>query len=519
MPILNPIDPNNICGSDFKYDDLYLSIEVEIEKDFNATNEEDIKWDFVIQKCEEILTKNSKDLKLAAYWLYGLWKKNGWNDFFSKMDVFASFLESFGKELYPKSQKRKVKIFEWLDNIFESHFLAIIDQLSEAELVRLEEILHKLNYAIPKSTENDLKILQEVYNSTIDRIHNIEYQKEEKAREEQRQKDEEESQQLITAAEKEKRELRRSEEQEILDNLSTTSIEDISFDKIHDLDYESIESFIDPMIDIINENIEISPVDYFSIKPLLFLGEILLEKALSDEDIIRDDFIPSEDICNASRNIIENGSVIFKHISILEKQLVVRPTWLEGYYILSQLLYKLDQSNHARKIEENILHFIHRRRELLEMEIGERTLIDGKMLAWVNIKLSALGDNKDTTAKYKIAHQEALTVKNEKGTTEALEFLDRNYRSATSEEERFRWRLLFSEFALELGNKKLALSLLLELEKTIQEYSLDKWQPELAINTYEILLKPIMIQELGGDAKERIYQKLSILDMQKVINI
>ena len=65
----------------------------------------------------------------------------------------------------------------------------------------------------------------------------------------------------------------------------------------------------------------------------------------------------------------------------------------------------------------------------------------------------------------------------------------------------------------------MAFSLLLELERLIEVYKIDQWQPELAIMTYETLLKPIITQELGAEGKERIYNKLSILDIQKVINL
>ncbi|HIP29145.1 MAG TPA: hypothetical protein EYG82_08230, partial [Sulfurovum sp.] len=121
--------------------------------------------------------------------------------------------------------------------------------------------------------------------------------------------------------------------------------------------------------------------------------------------------------------------------------------------------------------------------------------------------------------KYQRAYQEVIALKKEQNEQNALTLLEEYYKKASGDEERFRWRLLFVDFALEIGDKRLALALLLELEKQIDAYQVDQWQPELAITTYEMLLKPIITQELGADAKERIYKKLSILDIQKVINL
>jgi hypothetical protein len=215
----------------------------------------------------------------------------------------------------------------------------------------------------------------------------------------------------------------------------------------------------------------------------------------------------------------EVGNISVGQLTALQEQLLIRPTWLEGYYIATKVLYKLERKDDAEKLEELLLYFLHRKEALLEMKVDGRPLVGGKMAAWTSTKLLSLCDEGGSSVEYQRAYQEVMTVRKEQNTQNALELLESYYHAATGDEERFRWRLLFVDFALEIGDKRLALSLLLELERLVEYYQLDKWQPELAVTTYEAMLKPIMTQELGPEGKERIYKKLSILDVQKVINL
>jgi len=119
VSILEPISSAKPCGEDCKYDDEYLEVEVEIEKNFNATNESETEWDVVVDKCEKILKDSSKDLKIASFWIYAQWKLNGWNNFFDIFETYAKFIEIYGKEIYPLAGRRKIKIFEWVEKVFE----------------------------------------------------------------------------------------------------------------------------------------------------------------------------------------------------------------------------------------------------------------------------------------------------------------------------------------------------------------------------------------------------------------
>lgn len=522
MSILEPISVAQPCGEDYKYDDEYLEVEVEIEKSFNATSESETEWDFVVFRCEKILKENAKDLKIASYWLYGQWKMNGWSAFLSSLETYTTLIETYAKTLYPTVGRRKIKIFEWVERVFEEPLLKVLEQFSEAQTEELLNILGRLDSAIPLAVENEYIFLKEITLQCSTLLDAAKRKEAEAKRQAEFYSEEDAKRREEDAVLEEAQKLRRSEEEEILSKFGSSSSTNSRTAEMEDytpLTHDDINETIDPLITIIQELFNKGPADYMAFKLLFSLSEMMLEEALNDSSIIRDDFIPSEDIIQAVRQLGELSTVSLEQLLALEEQLLLRPTWLEGYYIATKVLYKLDKAEDASKLENLLLYFLHREERLMELQINGNLLIADKMLSWANTKLLTLCDEGGSSVEYQRAFQEVLSMKKEQNTQNALTLLEEYYHNASGDEERFRWRLLFVDFALEIGDKHLALSLLLELERLIEAYQIDKWQPELAITTYETLLKPIITQELGTEGKERIYNKLSILDIQKVINL
>ena len=525
MSILEPISEQHPCGVDYRYDDEYLETEVEIEKSFNVTSDKETQWDFVASRCEKILQENTKDLKIASYWLYSQWKIKNEKEFLDSFNTYAQFIESYQKNLYPKAGRRKVKILEWTERVFEEPLLKSVEGFSEDMLEELIGTLHKLQTVLPPTVETDYLFLKEIGQKSHNILESIRKRREEEIRQEEILKEEEKRRRENEKALSEAQKLRRKEEEEVLSkfaplssSVTTAGIPDSS-QEFSSLNEEEIAEAIEPVKEICIKLFEKAPADFLPFRLLFSAGETLLEDALSGIGFSGSDLIPSEDICNAARQLHEPGRITIDQLRALEEQMLLRPAWLEGYYIASTLLYKLERANEAAKIESMILYFLHRNEAIFDYRIDGRALLEGKMFSWSKTKLLSICDEGESGAEYQRAYQEVLSVMKEQSTQNAFELLEEHYKKASGEEERFRWMLLFVEFALEIGDKQLALSLLLELERLIEEYKIDRWQPELAITVYETLLKPIMAHELGVERKERIYNKLSILSIQKVIKI
>ena len=522
MSILEPIDTANLCGEDYKYDDEYLALEVEIEKSFTSTSEEETKWDFVLRRCEKILKENSKDLKVLTYWLYAQRQLNGWSAFINALEPYSQVITTYNTALYPQVGRRKIKVFEWLEKVIEAELSSTLEQLSESQLTALSTHLSSLETSVPLCVESDYVIFKDILYTAQSRINQAEREAENAEKQATLYREEESKRQEAEAQISEAQQIRRSEEEEILSQFSPSLHAPITTEMSEDskpLDHESIDEIVNPQIALCKTLFEKSVTDYLAFKMLFSLGELLWEEALEESSIMRDDFLPSADIVQAVRELSKAERVTLSQLQALIDQLLIRPTWLEGYYIASQVLYKLEKTKDAEALESLLIYLIHRKESLLELKVDGKAVIEGKMLAWTNTKLLSFSESGGSSVEYQRAYQEIMIMRKEQNAQNALALLEEYYQNASGEEERFRWRLLFVDFALEIGDKNLAFSLLLDLERLIEKYQIDKWQPELAIATYEILLKPMLTQEIGSEGKVRIYNKLSILAVQKVINL
>jgi len=525
MLFTEAIDSQNIVGNEYKYEDEYIEVEVEIEKSFNVASEDVTSWDLIIEKCEKILIEKSKDLKIASYWLYATWMVEGWGVFEKNLLIYTEFIEKFSKNLFPKAAKRKLKIFQWTEKIFEPHILKKLEELDKERLIKLKDLLERFTGAVEDSLSPEIEkveIFKDVKKEILSKIDFLEREEEELKRVQELKLQEEEKRLAQEKALQEEKLKRRSEEEEILSKfmLSNTFSQTPSSNLKNEkkLEIETVIKLKDKWVEFTKELYRNSAVDYMTYMSLLSFSEILLENDTFWSESYIDFLLPSEDVVEAARQLIFTDTISKEQLDAVVEQLYTRPAWLEGYYIIFNILYKNGFSDDAARLEKALIYIIHKKKELIDLDIASRQFMSNDMKMWSNKKILTICAESSGNFEYQIVYQEVLRIRNEKGIKSAIEFLEDNFHKSRSEEERFRWKLLFVEFALEIGEKMLALSLLLDLEELIEKFGLDKWQPDLAIATYEMMLRPIISQELGQVGKDRIYKKLCILDVKKVVN-
>lgn len=525
MSFNEPISDNLPAGTDCKYEDDYLEVEIEIEKFFNAVSENETDWEGLILKCEKILKERSKDLKIASYWLFARWKRGGWDDFFDAFGAYLELASNFKESIFPIQTRRRQKVLEWVESLFEDLFLKDLDLFSNERLELLDAYIEKFNTLFAQERSERERFFKET-NTRVRYLLDSAKEKEMEALAEAKRLEEEErrraKEQKLQASrlEEERREIEESLKKfKAAPHLSTEP--DPFFDTagIGSLSEESYEGAKRVYRELATKMIEESPLDHIAYKPLFLLSEMEIRDLLLNRVLQEKELLPLGDIVAAARELCDMNRVAPGQFLAVAEQLEQKPMWLEGYYILSKLMYKMERSEQAAKIEEELLYLIHRNKEILDMKIGSEPLIPEYMSSWVNRRLLSISGESGKNVEYRVVYEEVLSVLKEQGVQNAFNLLEEHFKKASSEEERFRWRLLFVDFALEIGDKRLALSLLLELEKKIERFEIDLWQPELAIITYEALFRPIISQQLSNEVKDRIYHKLSILDAQKVMSL
>ena len=112
--ILKDIDSSQRCGTDYKYEDLYLLIEQEIDKN-NSVTQDSTDWNYIYTQSKMLLENETKDLKLAIWWLFASWKNYSWEGLEKNLPILIEFITIFNIDMFPKSPKSKINILFWLD--------------------------------------------------------------------------------------------------------------------------------------------------------------------------------------------------------------------------------------------------------------------------------------------------------------------------------------------------------------------------------------------------------------------
>lgn len=187
-----------------------------------------------------------------------------------------------------------------------------------------------------------------------------------------------------------------------------------------------------------------------------------------------------------------------------EGQFVGTPLWLDMQRYVALALGGLGPA-HAAARDAVVLEaasLFGRMPGVFELTFRDNSpFADGATRAWIaqqapagsgggNEKQSGAIDASDRIA---IATREAKKLLSESKTAEAVERLSTEVEGAASRRERFRAQLALSSLCLGMGKTTLAASLLEGLERIIEDYRLEEWEPDLAAEAmydlYECLTK------------------------------
>jgi len=112
---ITPINEQNPAGKDVKYDEDFELIESEMSKLTSPSASGLIDWNKIIKLSCTILQTKSKNLLIAVYLSYALYKQQGLDGLSDGVKVLADILEYYWETLYPpkKRLKGRINAVEW----------------------------------------------------------------------------------------------------------------------------------------------------------------------------------------------------------------------------------------------------------------------------------------------------------------------------------------------------------------------------------------------------------------------
>ncbi|MCA3185672.1 MULTISPECIES: type VI secretion system protein TssA [unclassified Cupriavidus] len=132
---LQPIRPDAPVGDDPGYDDDFIAIKEEVAKlsDINDT--------VIVESSESLLKQNAKDVRLAVYYAYGRMRRDGAEGVASAFELLSALIDRFGDQLLPVRAESRKAALEWLAG---ATFTDRLDRVSGLTGTHLERTLSAL---------------------------------------------------------------------------------------------------------------------------------------------------------------------------------------------------------------------------------------------------------------------------------------------------------------------------------------------------------------------------------------
>ena len=132
---LRPISEAAPTGTDPAYDDDFLAIKDEVAK------LSDIDDDLIVATTERLLKHSAKDVRVAAYYVYGRMRRDGAEGVASGLELLSALVDRFDQTLLPVRAETRRAALEWLAG---TTFANRLDRVQGLDDVLLERTLSAL---------------------------------------------------------------------------------------------------------------------------------------------------------------------------------------------------------------------------------------------------------------------------------------------------------------------------------------------------------------------------------------
>ena len=105
---LEPVSDGHPCGEDVAYADDFEAIKIELAKLSG------IDCRLILDASERLLKRQSKDLRVATYYIFAALRDRGLAGFSDGLEILCGLLQKFDQSLWPKKQVQKRNALNWL---------------------------------------------------------------------------------------------------------------------------------------------------------------------------------------------------------------------------------------------------------------------------------------------------------------------------------------------------------------------------------------------------------------------
>lgn len=480
-----PITIECPTGVDVKYDDLYLSIEAEIDKLNSLSGGKDVDWRYVHDNTHTLLQERTKDVKLVVWWALSRFKLENFEGLLEGLITVNKLMQDFGEQLFPSPIRAKLGALVWFENTINTLLMG----LNTVDLPANKVVDFCENFKLYRDNTQALCAVSDNFFREI--IQHLEVL-------------------IIANAPK-------VEEVKPPSAITTVAVGDAEITN----DADALKSLA-----ALKKNAE-NLSRYWRQKKFQDVRALRLTRMIGWLEI--DSTPPSENgktqlNAPSAQRIEEIESLIAEGqnseaLELIETTLLRSPFWFMGQQMAHDLLMLSGSESEAAFVKNTTVSILK-----TYSTMSEACFRDGTVYVPINMKnwlVDVSGDVcvETTVSEFDVIKEECYGLVKNKDAKGAMDKLQHTYMSASSKEEEFKWRLLQCEVALEASKPQMALAIIDELERYIDQFSLEVWRSDLASMVYVLLLQSFNRTQVDKERFDRVYEKLCRIDSAAAMEI
>lgn len=503
-----PINEDDFAGSDVRYSTEYELLENELAK-ANALHESGIiDWQKVRENSEVLLSAHSKDLRVAAWLIWGLYQRESFAGLQAGLSLLHYLCLNHWNDLHPRKPRTRAAAISWLIPRLEQALAEHVPIGEQLPLFHsLAEQLRALETCLSEHLGEDAPLLLPLCRRLDELVSRASQGQPEPG--------------SVGAA---LAQVKQVASQMLAPGAPVESEKDA---------HKSLRSLQDQGRPLCAYWLKQKASDLRALRlarTLLWLPiDSLPERNTEQVTALRG--LPADKLASYQERY-QQGQYADLLVD-LEASIARAPFWLDGQHLAWQCLQELDAEQAMREVEIQLALFLQRMSGLEQLRFHDGSAFaDGQTRAWLSshvmphlqapVTASAPAANDgDSQPAWDLALQETLPKLRKDGLKAAVQQLKLGLAKARGGRERFFWQLTMARLCFSAKKYELAKTQLESLDQTLQASGLGDWEPDLALDVLRMLhscCELLPQNHAVRESKEEIYRRLCHLDLEVVLD-
>lgn len=502
-----PIDKDDFAGPDVRYSGEYEALEAELEKSNSLLASGGPDWQRVIELAEQLLDRQSKDLRVACWLTWGLFRCKGISGLQAGLAMVVTLCETRWENLHPRKDRTRSAALGWLASRIETSLPELAaTATAQPMLEQLTHDLSALDSCLNQRLGDEAPLLLPLRNRLRTQLNQVNAP--------------------AASTEVDTRPLSL-----VSSNPATagvpTAVEDIFSPREAHRALRALQEQARPLCQWWqNQSVQDARAIGLS-RLLLWLPiEALPEHDAQGKTGLRG--LPADRLA-AFRERMNQGKPA-EVLRDLETSLARAPFWLDGQYLAWQCLDALKADGAKAVLEQHL-------NGLLKRLPGVETLkfFDGTRFAspdtldWLASHVcrpptapsSSTEQAPDTGAEaWEQGYRTASELLGKEGLRPAMAVLQDGQRAARGGRARLYWQLAIARLCRQAGKHDLARNLLEAMEQNLRDSPFGEWEPELQVQVLRLLqdcYEQLPLTAVMRQRRDEVFQRLCHLDLEVVL--